>query len=1083
MSNPQKSYLQQLAAERSGGRATEHSFRPALKTLVEALGGDSITATNEPTRVACGAPDFIVERGGVPIGHIECKKIGADLDEAERSEQLLRYRAGLPNLILTDYLRFRWFRDGELRMKEVQLSRPEPGEQQILRGNGSALKAMFDGFFAAEPPVVENPDELAKRMAALAHLLREGVLHLLIEESGKEKNPQRDLFEAYRRVLMRGLSEEDFADMYAQTVAYGLFAARRLEPLGRHFSRKCALFTPTTPFLNDILLRLAGPNMDNRISWIADDLASLLGRADMAAILRHFGSGSEERDPVVHFYENFLAAYDPRLREMRGVYYTPESVVSYIVRSVDYLLRKKFGLSEGIADYSKIPGPAGQSKQHRVLILDPAAGTGTFLAHVIQHIYEIICEEVGRGAWASYAREHLLQRLFGYEFLMAPYAICHMKLDLKLDQTGAKFNFSAESGSARSTNGDRLHVYLTNTLESAADSVNGNLFMAHELEREAKSANAVKSEKPVMVVLGNPPYSGHSANKSEWIEDLMRGNDGGKCCANYFTVDGEPLCERNPKWLNDDYVKFIRFAQWRIEQTGEGIIGFITNHAWLDNPTFRGMRQSLLDSFDEIYVLDLHGNARKKERAPDGGRDENVFDIQQGVAISRFVKNRAKKRKKQRAQVHHADLWGERKAGKDGGKSGWLEENDVKTTQWTALAPKAPLYLFVPRDDELAKEYERGWKITEIFPVNGVGTTTARDDMVIDFERESLLQRVALFRDSRDSDEALCEQLGISMKKGWNIEKARENIRDERDLSSYVQPILYRPFDERLIFYHDSLVWRTVRQVMRHMFTGENMGLIMARQGTGEGFTHAFVSKTLIDGHITRGNNIGYLAPLYLYPTPGGASENEAGPAPNLNPEFITALEQRLGLAFTPGKKAARKFTPEDIFHYIYAVLHSPAYRSRYAGFLKSDFPRIPLPESVATFRTLAKLGAKLAALHLMETEPPKANSLKFSAGDECRIERVRYAEPSPSANGARKGRIWISKKQYIEPVPPEVWNFTIGGYQPAKKWLADRKGRTLTHSDIVHYRRICATLAQTHRLMATIDDTFQPTPESTPNA
>ena len=500
MSTPQKNYLQQLAAERSGGRATEHSFRPALKTRVEALGGDSITATNEPTRVACGAPDFIVLRGDVPIGHIECKAIGADLDEAERSEQLLRYRAGLPNLILTDYLRFRWFRDGELCMKEVRLSRPEPGEQQILRGNGSALKAMFDGFFAAEPPVVENPDELAKRMAALAHLLREGVLRLLREESGKEKGPQRELFEAYRRVLMRGLSEEDFADMQAQTVAYGLFAARRLELNARDFTRQSAIFARTTPFLRHILTRLAGPDMDPRIAWIADDLAVLLARADMAAVLDQFGSGSEERDPVVHFYESFLAAYDPRLREMRGVYYTPESAVSYIVRSVDRLLRTKFGVADGLADSTAIQGTE-REQQPRVMILDPAVGTGTFLARVIQCAHDTMREKKLGGGWTSYVQKSLLPRLFGFEFLMAPYVICHLKLALKFAETGAETDFGV---GARGSNGERLHVYLTNTLESAADSANGNLFMAHELEREAKNANAVKSEKPVMVVLGNP---------------------------------------------------------------------------------------------------------------------------------------------------------------------------------------------------------------------------------------------------------------------------------------------------------------------------------------------------------------------------------------------------------------------------------------------------------------------------------------------------------------------------------------------------------------------------------------------------
>jgi len=533
-------------------------------------------------------------------------------------------------------------------------------------------------------------------------------------------------------------------------------------------------------------------------------------------------------------------------------------------------------------------------------------------------------------------------------------------------------------------------------------------------------------------------------------------------------------------------VKFIRFAQWRIEQTGEGIIGFITNHAWLDNPTFRGMRQSLLDSFDEIYVLDLHGNARKKERAPDGGRDENVFDIQQGVAISLFVKKRAKKKKKkERAQVHHADLWGERRAGKDGGKFGWLKANDVKTTQWADLAPKAPLYLFVPQDGALAGEYEQGWKVTDIFPVNSAGLVTARDKFTIHFTREELKHTVDEFVSLPEEEARYRFDLGEDTR-DWQVALAQEDLSEHPNAAEHIQPLLYRPFDTRFTWFTGQsrgFICMPRAEVMQHMLAGENMGLITARQGTGEGFTHAFVSKTLIDGHITRGNNIGYLAPLYLYPIPGEAIGKRSRPVPNLNPEFITALEQRLGLAFTPGKKSTRKFTSEDTFHYIYAVLHSPAYRNRYAGILKRDFPRIPLPENFATFRTLARLGAKLAALHLMETSPPKASSLKFPSEEGCRIERVRYAEPSPDANGARKGRVWISKKEYIEPVPPRSLEFHHRRL-PTRQKVVGRPQRPHPHPLRKSPTTAAsgATLAQTHRLMAAIDETFWPTPESTPN-
>ena len=494
---------------------------------------------------------------------------------------------------------------------------------------------------------------------------------------------------AYREVLISDLVPAEFADLQAQTAAYGLFAARfRHQPGSGSFTRQSAVFAETTPLLRDVFGRIAGPGIDPRIAWIVDDLARLLDRADMSTILADFGSRTVEQEPVVHFYEDFLAAYDHELRElreMRGVYYTPEPVVSYIVRSVDLLLRDRFGLTDGLADTEKItvdmPGGA-QEESPRVLILDPAVGTGTFLREVIASIRATIERKGLAGAWPDYVRDHLLPRLFGFELLMAPYAICHLKLALEIAGT--------EAGVVMAY-GARLNVFLTNTLEEPHEAVSGQLvLLAHEIAREAASADSVKRDKPVIVVLGNPPYSGHSANKGPWIRGLLRGEDGVEVTGSYFQVDGAPLGERNPKWLNDDYVKFIRYAHRRIERTGEGVLGFVTNHSYLDNPTFRGMRQSLMDTFDEMYLLDLYGNSKKKERAPDGGKDENVFDIQQGVAICLFIK-RADGADGP-ARVFHADLWGGREVEPDGGKYGWLATNDVASTPWVELAPQvAPL--------------------------------------------------------------------------------------------------------------------------------------------------------------------------------------------------------------------------------------------------------------------------------------------------------------------------------------------------------------------------------------------------------
>ncbi|HET6913181.1 MAG TPA: hypothetical protein VFH71_07555 [Rhodanobacteraceae bacterium] len=641
-----KAYLAAVKQEFRTGRATEHSYRPALKQLIESLAEDGVQAINEPRQIECGAPDFIIARGTVPLGYVEAKDIGIDLGKIEKGEQLARYRESLGNLVLTDYLDFRWFLDGELRLTA---SLPMPDKNGRIRwsdNSASEVAQLLQQFLAADIPLKSTPADLATRMAGLAKLIRS-----LIEKTFAAETERGELhaqLDAFRKVLIESLTVAQFADMYAQTLAYGLFAARCNAPAAGFTRQSAASQLPkTNPFLRKLFHSVAGPDLDPRISWAVDQLAELLARSDMSAILADFGRRTRREDPVVHFYETFLAAYDPKMREARGVYYTPEPVVNYIVRSVDALLKREFGLKEGLAHSGKVRWKSlkadtthGKRKSstniseveswvHRVQILDPATGTGTFLYAVIQKIRERF--EGNAGAWPGYVAEHLLPRLFGFELLMAPYAVAHMKLGLELEQTG--YDFASD---------ERLGVFLTNSLEEAHEKTGLPLF-TQWLADESQAASRVKRDVPVMVVLGNPPYSGHSANTGEWIASLLRGEDtlNHHRTENYFECDGAPLGERNPKWLNDDYVKFIRFAQWRIEQTGHGVLAFVTNHGYLDNPTFRGMRESLLHGFDAIYLYDLHGNSKKKEKAPDGGKDENVFDIQQGVAIGIFVKHAA----------------------------------------------------------------------------------------------------------------------------------------------------------------------------------------------------------------------------------------------------------------------------------------------------------------------------------------------------------------------------------------------------------------------------------------------------------
>ena len=1057
-----RAYCRDVGRLRASGRATEHSYRPALQALIEDLGasvlgagvsGASVDAINEPARVACGAPDFIVERGGVPLGHVECKDLGADLDRVEAGEQLKRYRDGLPNLLLTDHLEFRRYAGGE-RREAVRLGRLDGrGGVAIEAGALDRLGGLFDAFFTAAMPTVTDARDLARRMAAKARLLRDGIGRILGQE--ERTGPLHDLLRAYREVLIAGLSRDQFADLQAQTAAYGLFAARCLHDreAGR-FTRQSAAFADTTPLLRDLFGRVAGPGIDPRVAWIVDALALLLERADMASILADFGRRSRQEDPVVHFYEDFLAAYDPALREMRGVYYTPEPVVRYIVASVDRLLRARFALADGLADTATVAGPDSAARpQPRVLILDPAAGTGTFLREAIARIRSTIEAKGLAGAWGDYVRDHLLPRLFGFELLMAPYAICHLKLALEIGGTNAGFAMPE---------GQRLGVFLTNTLEEAHESTAGALF-AHEIARESAGADAMKRDAPVMVVLGNPPYSGHSANKGPWIAGLIE---------SYKRDFPELKKPAQAKWLSDDYVKFIRFAQWRIERTGEGVLGFVTNHSWLDNPTFRGMRKSLMDSFDEIRLLDLHGNAKKKERAPDGGKDENVFDIQQGVAIGLFVK-RADGDGGQ-TRVFHADLWGAREAGPGGGKYGWLAANDVETTAWTELAPKPPLYLFVPRDEALWDEYEAAWSIPAIFSPNGdpaPGIVTTHDQFAISWTPEEAAAKVERLLATSSEGEAralwrLCSQ------NQWQYDRAKRELADG-SWRQRIAPVLYRPFDVRTTVFDRNVAVHRRERVMRHMLAGANLGLSTTRSTeiTG-GWEHVFVSRTLTQHHTVSLKEVNYLFPLYLYPAEGEEGFGKARAA-NLAPGFVEAMRAALGLAFVPDGAGDLEatFGPEDVFHYLYAVLHSPEYRRRYAPFLKSDFPRVPLTGR-APFAALARLGRRLVALHTMETEGDDAPA--FPTAGSNRVEKVRYVSPKGAApKDAAPGRVWINGAQSFEGVAPETWGFSIGGYRPAEKWLKDRKGRALDFADVARYRRLCAALAETPRIMARIDETI----------
>lgn len=1057
-----KEYLKSLRQKLDTGDATEHTHRPALSVLLESF-ADDIQAINEPKRVACGAPDYCILRGQTPIGYVEAKDIGANLHALENDEQITRYRTSLNNLILTDYLEFHWYVNGDLR-ETVQLGRLTRDHQIRTEPGGIQQTAnLLNRFLTQQTPVIGDPQELARRMAGLARMLRELLSEAFEQESASGAlHAQMNVF---RETLIPDLDVAQFADMYAQTITYGLFAARVRVPAPQEFTRREAAWNlpKTNPFLRKLFNEIAGPDLDDSIAWLVDDIAHLLANADMDAVLRDFGKSTRQEDPVVHFYETFLAAYDPRMRQARGVYYTPEPVVSYIVRSLDYLLKTRFGRPDGLADRD-------------TLILDPAVGTATFLYFVIQHVYESL-EVMGlAGMWDDYAKNQLLPRIFGFELLMAPYAVAHMKLGIQLQKLGYQF-----------AGKQRLGVYLTNTLGKPIFQEEVAPF-ARYITEEANAAAEIKGDKPIMVVLGNPPYSVSSANKGEYIEQLMK---------RYKKAVRD---ERNIQPLSDDYIKFLRFAHERIEQTGYGLVGMITNHSYLSGLIHRGMRQELMKTFDEIYLLNLHGNALMGETASDGSKDENVFDIRQGVGIILAVKlpqgktSEVSETSEVLADVYYADLWGRR-----ADKYNALNTHDLSTTDWEELTPQAPHYFFVPKDFNLYDEYQRGWSVTDIFPVHSSGVKTHRDHFVIDFDEDALRERIKIFRDEKFSDEIIKDRFELNDTRDWKLSEARDSFQNQTGWDEHFSQYLYRPFDIRSIFYSVGFVDRPRMDVSQHMLHN-NMALLTIRQVVGPPHNH-FIATNVIADNRTFFSNRGtpVLFPLYLYNntrkkietlSSGGSMPfilslfEEQEPyktrCPNLSRKFLAYTKDKLSLAFTPNGRGdlQENFGPEDIFDYAYAVFHSPTFRERYAEFLKIDFPRLPLTSDVALFRTLAEKGGQLVALHLMESESLRKTGVSYPvSGSDLTVSRYpRYYAPGEPAPGSdthlEQGRVYINNQQYFAGIEPQVWEFQIGGYQVLDKWLKDRKKaqRALTFDDVRHYGCIVKALRETIRLMAEID-------------
>lgn len=1007
-------YIDNINKRYKLGNATEHTFRGDLQQLLESL-VPTIRATNEPKRQSCGAPDYILTKKDVPVGFIEAKDIGdKDLEGAKKTgnkEQFDRYKASLNNIIFTDYLDFHLYRDGQFVMKIAIGEITDKGIKPLTE-NFSSFENFIKDFCTHIGQTIKSSKRLAEMMAGKARLLSEVIEKALTsDETNHEDSTLKDQMKAFKQILIHDITPKGFADVYAQTIAYGMFAARLHDATLPTFNRQEAaeLIPKSNPFLRKLFGYIAGPDIDDRIKWIVDSLVDIFLHCNVEEILKNYGKSTKMEDPIIHFYETFLSEYDPKLRKARGVWYTPQPVVNFIVRAVDDILKTEFDLPQGLADNSKTrikieqQGKKVEQDVHKVQILDPATGTGTFLAEVVKHIHKKF--EGQQGIWSNYVETHLLPRLNGFELLMASYAMAHLKLDLLLTETGYK-----------PTTNQRFRVYLTNSLEESHPDT-GTLF-ANWLSTEANEANHIKRDTPVMCVIGNPPYSGESANKGKWIMDLMedyKKEPGGK----------EKLKERNPKWINDDYVKFLRYGQYYIERNGSGVLAFINPHGFLDNPTFRGMRWHLLKTYDKIYTIDLHGNAKKKETAPDGSADVNVFDIEQGVSINVFVKT-GNKKSNELAKVFHFDLFGKRES-----KYDFLSENSLNQINFKELPNIAPNYFFVSKDFSSQKDYDNGLKLTDLFPLNNVGIVTAKDNVLIKDTKKELKSSVETF---------------------YQIEVEPNLIR----------PISYRPFDEKFVYYDIKLIERAREKLMQHFINGKNLGIALCKQfKTGDTYQHVSISNKIIESCFVsnRTSEITSIFPLYLYPetnvqqTIGQSTERQ----PNLNTEIVKQLADKLGLTFTNDKETTKDtFAPVDILDYIYAVLHSPTYREKYKEFLKIDFPRVPYPKDKKTFWQLVNLGSQIRQIHLLESPTVEKYITQYPIDGDNIVTKPKYQD----------GKVYINDTQYFNNVPQTAWEFYIGGYQPAQKWLKDRKDRKLEFDDILHYQKIIVALTETDRLM-----------------
>ncbi len=1067
----------------------ELMHRPSLYNLLNRLKdhfNKEFKIEHEPKREQGSQPDFRVSFQGLNIGYIENKRVGEDLKQLLKSDQIRKYLELNPNLMLTNYLNFMWVGKDENNApsikKEIsiasldELSKLQKPKPQTERD----LIELFKSFFNHEAVPITNAKDFATHLSPRTRYLKDALIKY------QEKVQVSSIFNNFKEYLYEELSFEDFSDALAQTLTYSLFLAKLNHPFEKinldnvrsSIPKNFAVIREMADFLKKL-------DEIKEIQWLLNEILSSINHVDMDSILKDL---NDDKDPYLHFYETFLSAYDPKLRESKGVYYTPDSVVKFIINALDSLLKTHFkdaplGLKSALDN-------------ENIKLLDFATGTGTFLLEAFRKALEMRKTSDGGISTKEDKYQNLLKQFYGFEYLIAPYAIAHLNLSQA---------FKEEFKKPLKEN-DALKIILTNTLIQPSE-IAAYRGLNPIFETELKSAQKIKKDENILIITGNPPYSGASSNEGlfEWevkatygiepefqtieVEKNVKLADKIKTLLKNIQTQKQSGSknalkelkqlhskyklqnEKNPKWLLDDYVKFMRFAQNKIESLGHGIFGFISNNAFLDNPTFRGLRRSLLECYDELYILNLHGNARKKEKTPQGADDENVFNIKQGVSINLFVK----KAQTTKQKIHYYDVYGERAE-----KYAFLAQNDLNSIEWLELTPREPFYLLLPLETRLLDEYEQGFSVQDMFQISSVGIVTGKDRIFIANNTESLKEQVLKY----------CNEFN----------------------EQCIKDIHYRPFDIRKVYYDTKKLERARENTFKHMLppptnpktpnqTRKNVALNTPRQlkNSDKSWTQCFISSHINDqGLSSGGNGAGVNYPLYQFRDPNYTE--------NFTPEFRDFIDKHYN----------HSFEPLEILGYIYALLYSPNYRKRYEDFLKADYPKILFTENKDLFRALSLLGIELIGLHVLNQESLNYSfeKLKDATIGESRYKEAHERNPiikKPSHNepeqrlyinhsayfvGVRKlkdatigesrykeahernpiikkpshnepeQRLYINHSAYFVGVSQEIYDYRIGGYCVLDKYLKSHKNESC---EFDHVTNIIKVIARTIEIQKTL--------------